>query len=192
MPDLSFPVAERRSYTTPILIAFGVLAIAVGIFFWRTPMRAVEVSVPHSATVPTHTVYPVDTKLVGVPPPAEDVFYVLATLRIHNHLRVPIFIKDVTGTFTAQDDSVVTSSAVEKNDLPNLYLTFPKLKSLSSTPLYRDSTIQPGADGEGMVVLAFPINQDTWDKRKSASITVDVYHQGQFTTEIPKATPATK
>jgi hypothetical protein len=192
MADISFSQAERRSYAIPALIAFAILLIGVGIFFWRTPMRAVDLSVPRTATMPTHTVFATGTKLVGAADSAEDVYYVLATLHIHNNLRVPIFIKDITGTFTSADDAVVTSSAVEKADLPNLYVSFPALKPLSSTPLYRESSIQPGGDGEGMVVFGFPIDQATWDKRKSATITVDLYHPGQFTTEIAKTAPSAK
>lgn len=186
MPDLSFSQAERRSFTVPALLAVAVLAIVVGIFFWRTPLRAADVTVAHAATLPTHTVFHTDTRLVGVRDPAEDAFYVVATVHIHNRLHVPLFIKDVTGTFTGPDDSATNTSAVEKNDLDNLFLTFPKLKPLSSAPLLRETSIQPGADAEGMVILEFPIDQDTWNKRKSAAITVDFYHQGQFTTEIPK------
>jgi hypothetical protein len=186
MPDLTFSQAERRSYTVPALIALAVLAIAAGIFFWRTPLRAVDITVHHTATLPTHTVFPTATKLVGVPDSYEDAFYVVATVHIHNRLKVPVFIKDITGTLTATDDSTLAASAAEKTDLPNLYVTFPKIKPLTSTPLYRETTIQPGADTEGMVILNFPIDQAAWDKRKSASITIDFYHQGQFTTEIPK------
>jgi hypothetical protein len=186
MPDLTFSQAERRSYTVPALIALAVLAIGIGIFFWRTPLRAVDITVPRTATLPTHTIFPVDTKLVGVPDHAEDAFYVVATVHIHNRLKVPLFIKDITGALTAPDDSTLAASAAEKTDLPNLYITFPKIKPLTSTPLYRETTIQPGAEAEGMVILDFPIDQATWDKRKSATITVDFYHQGQFTAEIPK------
>ena len=192
MPDLSFSQAERRSYTVPALIALAILGIGIGIFFWRTPLRAVDVTVPRAAILPTHTVFPSGTRVVGMPDPAEDAFYVVAAVRVHNRLRVPIFIKDITGTFTASDDSVLTASAAEKADLPNLYITFPKIQSLTSTPLYRETTIRPGADAEGMVIVDFPITQDLWDKRKSASITLDLYHQGQFTADIPKAAPASK
>jgi hypothetical protein len=186
MSNLTFSQAERRSYTVPILIAVAVLAIAAAVFFWRTPFRAIDVTVPRTAILPTHTIFPTATKLVGVPDPAEDAFYVVATVHIHNRLKIPIFIKDITGALTASDDSVLAASAAEKTDLPNLYVTFPKIKPLTSTPLYRETTIQPGADAEGMVILDFPIDQATWDKRKSASVTVDFYHHGQFTAEIPK------
>ena len=192
MPDLTFSQAERRSYTAPALIALAILGIGIGVFFWRTPLRAVDVTVPHVAILPTHTVFPSGTRVVGMPDPAEDAFYVVATVHVHNRLRVPVFIKDITGTLTASDDSVLTASAAEKTDLPNLYITFPNIKPLTSAPLYRETTIQPGADAEGMVIVDFPITQEVWDKRKSASITLDLYHQGQFTADIPKAAPASR
>ena len=193
MPDLSFSQAERRSFVVPALLAFAVLAVVVGIFFWRTPLRAVDLSVPHIATLPTHTVFPTATRVIGMEDSAEDAFYVLATVHIHNNLHVPLFLKDITGTFIGPDNTAITSSAVEKSDLDNVYAAFPRLKPLSSTPLFRETTIQPGADAEGMIILNFPVNQDTWNKRKSATITLDFYHQGQFSTDIPKqSAPATK
>ena len=192
MADLSFSQAERRSFTVPLLLGLAVLAAVVGFFFWRTPMRVADVSIPHVATLPTHTVFPSATRIVGMQDPAEDVFYVLATVRIHNNLHVPIFVKDITGTLVAPDETEITASAVEKNELSNLFTAFPKLKPLSSTPLYRETTIEPGADGEGMVILNFPVDQDAWNKRKSASITLDLYHQGSVTTAIPSTAPASK
>ena len=185
MADLSFSQAERRSFTVPALLALAVLAVVAGIFFWRTPLRPIDLNVTQTRTLPTHTVFPTTTRLVGVPDPAEDAFYVLATVHIHNRLHVPLFLKDITGTLTAADGTAISTSAVEKNDLPNLYLAFPKLKPLSSTPLYRETTIQPGADGGGMVILDFPISQNDWATHKAVSVTLDFYHQGKFTTEIP-------
>jgi hypothetical protein len=186
MPDLSFSQAERRNFTVPALIALAILGVALGIFFWLTPFRTADLTVTHTATVPTHTVFATNTRLVGVPDPAEDAFYVLSTVHIHNRLHVPLFIKDITGTLTEPDDSALTASAIEKNELPNLYVTFPQLKPLSSAPLLRETTIQPGADAEGMVILEFPVGQNEWSKRKSATVTVDFYHQGPFTIEIPR------
>jgi len=192
MADLSFSQAERRSFTGPVLLALAVLAAAIGIFFWSTPLHPVDVSISRVATLPTHTVFPTATRIVGMEDPAEDAFFVLATVHIHNSLHVPLFVKDITGTLIAPDQTGITTSAVEKADLPNIYVSFPKLKPLSSNPLYRETTIQPGTDAEGMVVLSFPVNQNAWNARKSASITVDFYHQGKFTAEIPSSAPASK
>jgi hypothetical protein len=186
MPDLSFSQAERRSFTVPALIAVAILAVIGGILFLRTPLRAADLAVTHTVTLPTHTVFPTETKLVGAQEAAEDAFFVLTTVHIHNRLRVPLFINDITGELTAPDGSVLSASAVEKSDLPNVFISFPKLKPLASAPLLRESSIPAGGDAEGMVMLSFPVAPEVWATRKSAAVTVDFYHQGSFTTEIPR------
>jgi hypothetical protein len=186
MPDLSFYPAKRRSFTVPALIAFAILAVIGGILYLRTPLRAADLSVTHTATLPTHAVFATETKLVGAQEAAEDAFFVLATVHIHNRLRVPLFINDITGVLTGPDGSVLTASAVEKSDLPNVFISFPKLKPLASAPLLRESSIPAGGDAEGMVMLSFPVAPAVWESRKSAAVTVDFYHQGSFTTEIPR------
>ena len=117
------------------------------------------------------------------------------TLRLEDRLRLPLFLKDFTASLTpANPDGTpgeaITSSAVEKLDVPNLYLSFPALKSLAqqqgSPLLLRDTQIEPGKSAEGMVLLHFPASQSTWDSRKTASLTIDFYHQQPMTIEIPK------
>jgi hypothetical protein len=185
MSDLSFAQAERRSYALPAVLGFLILAAGVGAFLWRMPLRVADLTVTHSATLPTHTVFPTETRVVGAQDAAEDAFYVVVTAHIHNRLKVPISINDITGSITMPDGNVLTTSAVEKNDLPNVYLSFPKLKPLSSAPLLRESTVAPGGDAEGMVLLSFPIAEAQWKQRKSASVTVELYHQGSVTGAIP-------
>ncbi len=73
----------------------------------------------------------------------------------------------------------------QEKDLPNIYTSFPALKSLASRPLLRETLIAPGASAEGMVLLQFPITQDVWNHRKSAVLNVDLYHQGNFPVSIP-------
>jgi hypothetical protein len=124
--------------------------------------------------------------IVGSQAQAEEELYVLATVRIDDKLRLPLFLKDLTGTLTTADGSVVTTSAVEKNDLAGLYITFPALKPLVSAPLLRETEIPPGQHAEGMVLLHFPVDQATWDQRKSAIVTIDLNHQDSLTVEIPK------
>lgn len=186
MPDLSFSQAERRSYAVPAVIALAVLAVFAGFLLWRTPLRTADVTVTRTATLPTHTVFAVNTKLVGAHDSAEDAFYVLATVHIHNRLRVPLYISDITGVLTAPDDAALSTSAIEKSDLPSLYLSFPTLKALASAPLLRDTAIAPGSDAEGMVILSFPVTPDVWASRKSATVTIEFSHQGAMTAEIPK------
>ena len=186
MSELTFSQAERRSFLVPALIALAVLALAFGGVYLYMPHRVADLSVTHMAILPTHTVFHTDTKLVGAQPDAQDVVYVLATVRIDDRLHVPLFISDFTGTMTTADGAEVTGTALQKGDLDNVYITFPALKPLATAPLVRESTIQPGDHAEGMVLLNFPVSEADWKNRQSASIAVEFYHQGQFTVDIPK------
>lgn len=186
MAELTFPQSERRNFLVPALIVLLIVAIAFALIFFFTPRRIADLAVTHTAILPTHTVFKTESKLVGHEDQVQDDLYVLTTLRIDDKLRLPLFINNITANFTAADDSVTTTSAAEKNDLPNLYTTFPALKPLASAPLLRETAIQPGDHAEGMVLLHFPVTEADWNQRKSATVTIDFYHQGPFTVTIPK------
>jgi hypothetical protein len=186
MSDLSFAQPERRSFLLPALIAIVVLAIVIGIVYSFIPHRVADLTLTHVAVLPTHTVFKSDSKVVGQQAPFEDDLYILATVRIDNRLRVPLTLDDITGAITAPDGAETTTSAIQKNDLPNLYVVFPALVPLASAPLLRKSIIQPAGRAEGMVLLHYPIAQAEWDQRKSASITLDFYHQDPITVPLPK------
>jgi hypothetical protein len=189
MSELTFSQSERRNFTGPILIALAVLAIAGVAIYLYIPKSVATLTITHTAILPTHTVYKSDSKVVGHQDQAQDDLYVLATVHIDNHLRVPLFINDITATLTPPDDvggEPLNSSAIEKKDLDNLYITFPALKPLASDPLVRESSIAPRSSAEGMVLLHFPSTEADWNNRKSAVVTIDFYHQGPFTVTIPK------
>jgi hypothetical protein len=186
MADFTFSQPERRSFLRPALIAAAVLGGVFALVFLLNPHRIADLAVTHTAVLATHTVFNGGSMVVGSQSQAEDDLYVLATVRIDDRLKLPLFIKDITGTLTLPDDSVATASAVEKNDLANLYVTFPKLQPLASSPLLRESAIAPGQHAEGMVLLHYPTTQAVWEQRKSATVTIDFYHQGELTVTIPK------
>jgi hypothetical protein len=186
MTDIAFSQPERRNYLIPALIVAVIVAIAFALIYFFTPHRIADLTVTHTAILPTHTVFKTESKLVGHEDQIQDDLYVLATVRIDDKLKLPVFIKDITATLTTADDTVIDTSAIEKTDLDNLYITFPKLKPLASAPLLRESTIEPGGSAEGMVLLHFPITEADWNNRKSVTITIDLYHQGSQTVTIPK------
>ena len=82
---------------------------------------------------------------------------------------------------------IADTSAIEKNDFDNLYTTFPQLKPFASSPLLRETAIQPNDHAEGMVLLHFPVTQAQWDQRTSATVTITTYSQGDLTVTIPKS-----
>ncbi len=187
MSELTFSQPERRSFLAPLLIAFVVVG-AIFSYIYLRPHRIADISVSKPAVVPEHTVYKSLSKVVGHEDEAQDDLYVVTTVRIDNRLKIPLTINEITGTLTPADESVdpITSTAVEKSDLDNLYITFPALKPLSSAPLLRETAIEPGGHAEGMVLLHFPITKDDWDKSKSASVTINFYHQDPLTVPLPK------
>ncbi len=176
MATLSFPQSERRNLLPPILIALVVLGVAFFLYNRLNPNVRPQIIATHTNIYGAHTVIKSESLLVGRDQ-AQDDLYVVTTLHIDNPLKFPLYLRDFIGTLITADGQLLTSSAVQKNDLPNLYTSFPDVKKLASTPLYRETTIPPGQSAEGMVLLHFSADKDAWDHRKSASVTVDFYHQ---------------
>jgi hypothetical protein len=83
------------------------------------------------------------------------------------------------------DGEKIETSAVQKTDLENLYTSFPALRPLASEPLLRDTLIDSGKAAEGMVLLHFPVTEEVWNHRRSATLHVAFYHQGRISVVIP-------
>ena len=185
MADPTFSQSDRPNLTTPILLALLVLGVAGYLIYHFTPHTTADLRITHTSTWQAHTVFKSDTILVGQDK-AEDATYVLATLRIDDRLRLPLFLKDFTATLTTADGQTLTTAAAEQSDLQPLLTTFPQLKALATAPLLRDTQIDPGHSAEGMIILQFPITQDAWNKRQSATLSVDFYHQAPQIVTLPK------
>jgi hypothetical protein len=181
MSELTFSSQpQRRSFLVPAAIVTVIVAIGFALIYFFTPHSVAVLTVTHTAVLPEHTVFKSNT-IVVAPDQSQDDLYVLTTVRVEDKLKLPLFIKDLTGTLTT-DQGDTNTSAVE-----NLYITFPALTPLASAPLLRESTIDPGKSAEGMVLLHFPIDKATWDQRKSAIVTIEFYHQDPISVTIPKS-----
>src|ERR1700733_4965787 len=175
--DLKFAQPARRNLLAPVLLAFLILGIVLALLITFTPHRTADLTITHTAVYHVHTVLKSHPIVVGNQH-TEDDLYVLTTLRIDDRLHLPLFLKDFTATLTTGEGEQITTSAVEKQDLDNVYTSFPELKPLSSEPLLRDIMIGPGQSAEGMILLHFPVTKEVWDHRRSAVLNVDLYHQG--------------
>jgi hypothetical protein len=178
VPDLQFAQPVRRNLLVPVLLAFLILGIVLALVLKFTPHKTADLAVTRTSVYQAHTVFKSDTIVVGNQH-TEDDLYVVTTLHIDDRLDLPLFIKDYTATLTTADGEEVTTSAVEKRDLDNVYASFPDLKALASDALLRDTMISPGQSAEGMILLHFPVTKDAWDHRRRAVLNVDLYHQGQ-------------
>jgi hypothetical protein len=187
--DLKFAQPARRNLLVPVLLAFLILGIVLALVLKFTPHKTADLSITRTTIYPTHTVFKSDS-IVVANQHTEDTLYVLTTLRIDDRLHLPLFLKDFTATLTTAEGEEITTSAVEKQDLDNVYTSFPELKPLASEPLLRDTMISPGQSAEGMILLHFPVTKEVWDHRRSAVLNVDLYHQGEQEILIGRASEA--
>jgi len=118
--DLKFAQPARRNLLAPVLLAFLILGIVLALLLRFTPHRTADLTIVRTTIYPTHTVFKSDS-IVIANQHAEDTLYVLTTLRIDDRLHLPLFLKDFTATLTTGDGEEVTTSAVEKPDLENVY-----------------------------------------------------------------------
>lgn len=186
MSEPTFAQPERRSYLVPILVALVALALACVIAVHFFPATTVNIDHIQTDIVDTHTVF-ASHSIVLAAKESEDVLYVVETLKVDNQLRMHIFLDDFQLTLTNPDGKQLTVKATQKNDLPTLRSSFPKLAPLLVTPLLRETSIEPARAAQGAVVFALPIPKAMWDARKSAVIQVDVYHQPSLYLTVPKA-----
>jgi hypothetical protein len=176
--ELKFAQPARRNLLAPVLLAFLILGIILALLLRFTPHKTADLTVTHTAVYPVHTVFTSDSIVVGNQH-TEDNLYVLTNLRIDDRLHLPLFLKDFTATLTTAEGEEITTSAIEKRDLDNVYTSFPDLKALATEPLLRETMIAPGQSAQGMVLLHFPVTQAVWDHRRSAVLNIDLYHQGE-------------
>lgn len=161
-----------------------VLGIAIALVVRFTPHRVADLEITHASIYPSHLVFKADALVVGGDR-TEDQLYIVANVRITDRLNLPLFLKDFTATLTTAEGEKIETSAAEKTDLPAIYSAFPALKAMASEPLLRETLIRPSNSAEGMILIHFPVNMDTWNRRKSAVLHIDFYHQGPLSITIP-------
>jgi hypothetical protein len=169
-----------------VLLAFLILGIVLALLLRFTPHRTADLTIVRTAIYPTHTVFKSDSIIVANQH-TEDALYVVTTLRIDDRLHLPLFLKDFTATLTTAEGEQITTSAIEKLDLENVYTSFPGLRPLASEPLLRDTMISPGQSAEGMILLHFAVTKEVWDHRRNAMLNLDLYHQGEQSVLIGRA-----
>ena len=150
-------------------------------------------SVARVSAYSSHLVFKSESIVVGAQT-TQDTVYALVTVRMTDRLRLPLFLKNFTATLTTSDGAETEPvSAVQKPDLPQVFATFPAVAKLASAqgspPLYRETRIEPGETVEGWVLLEFPVDGKRWNERRSATLTIDLYHQPALRVAIPASAP---
>ncbi|WP_089838854.1 hypothetical protein [Granulicella pectinivorans] len=185
MPDLNFSQPERTNPLKNILIAAVVLAVVAALVFYFNPRDTATLSLSNTNVVGTRTHFKSDSIVVSQTPAGQDDLYILTTLQVDDHLRLPIQINTITATITSKDDAQSTTSAINVTDLPAVFGAFQQLKPLAAPPLLRETVVNPGNSASGQLVFHFPFSKAMYDDRKSAVITLELYHQKPISITIP-------
>lgn len=179
-----------------MILAILVLAAVAFAVMHYTPHSTADARVTRTDVYQSHVVFK-SNSIVLNSDQAQDDLYVLATLRLTDRLRLPLFLKDFQASFnpgSPAETVQLSTSAIEKPDLANLFASFPALKKVAGAqgtgPLYRETKIDPGQTAEGYIVLHFPGTKDLWDKRQNATISIDLYHQAPLKVDIPNLNPS--
>ncbi len=168
-----------------MLVIAGIVMTAVGVaVYMLNPRKTAEITVQKTEVFAPHTEFkqtPSSSQIVGAAAASEDDVYVVATLRIQDKLRLPIFLTNTSSTMTNEDGSTLEATVVPPLDLPRLEQTFPQIVPLVSAPapppLEFEDAIAAGTTRAGTVVLLFPqTTEKQWRAKKSATLTVHLAH----------------
>jgi hypothetical protein len=184
-PELQIVSPEDENNPLPkILIAAAVMVVIGVAIFLLNPTKTAELSVQKVDLFAPHTVMNAAEgggQVVGVAQSAEDDLYVVATLKITDKLRLPIFVDSYEATLVTSSGTTLDGTVVAGPLLPKVGLTFPQLLPLvnppAATPIKFDDAVQPGETKVGSVVLLFPqASEQVWREKKSATLTLTLSH----------------
>jgi hypothetical protein len=184
-PDLTLAPPPDNHRLIPMLVIAGIVMTAVCVaVYMLNPRKTAEITVQKTEVFAPHTEFkqtPSSSQIVGAAAASEDDVYVVATLRIQDKLRLPIFLTNTSATMTNEDGSTLDATVVPPLDLPRLEQTFPQIVPLVSAPapppLEFEDAIAAGTTRAGTVVLLFPqTTEKQWRAKKSATLTVHLAH----------------
>ena len=154
----------------PVVIALVAVAIVIAIFVAGT-------SAPKAGG-----------KILGVYAadiPGGNRTMVTIQLSVENRDKKPLWIQGVRVQLKPADqkagDAPLEDTAASASDLNRYLQAFPDLAVHKADPLPLDQKIQPGGSLQGMVLVAFPVAKDAFDKRQSLKVIVQPFDHEAIT-----------
>jgi hypothetical protein len=90
-----------------------------------------------------------------------------------------LYIKDIRAEITTPSGSFVDDAA-NAADYERYLAAYPDLRPVVKDALKVETKIPAGASTEGTVLVNFPVNKDTFDKRSGVSVTIIPYDNGSI------------
>lgn len=101
---------------------------------------------------------------------------VAINVTVRNIGQKPLWIHELSAGVDT-DKGKFTDHAASAVDFDRYFQAYPPLKERALPALMPEMKIAPGGEQKGTIIVSFPVNQDTFNKRKSLSVTVLPYDQ---------------
>jgi len=101
---------------------------------------------------------------------------VAVNVTVRNIGQKPLWIHEISAGVDT-DKGKFTDTAASAVDFDRYYQAYPMLKQHALPALMPEMKLAPGGEKSGTVIVSFPVNEDTFNKRKSLSVTVEPYDQ---------------
>ncbi len=162
----------------PVLAAAAVIAVAVFIFSRQTSKPATSGAITRVVAAELPAPPPARAAKRGhtpaSPQPEKSVMAVVH-LRLENKSERPLTLRNISVRLEVPGGQIEEDQAASAVDHDRYLQAFPDLLPHKIAALPPDTKIAPGAQQEGMVMFAFPVSRQSFDQRKSLTVTVELY-----------------
>lgn len=194
MSDLKIAPASSSGILLPLTLAAVALGAVAGAVFYLNPHKVADLKVAGIETYAPHTTFSaVDGPtahgmhvLGAATTTSEDDLYVIATVRLTDHLSQPLTITGATARVTFADGSEAEASLMSSTDLKRLEVIFPDLGQHAVAPIMDGEEVAGGQTRVGTLVLSFPgQTAAAWHNKKTATLTVDLLNRDSQKVLLP-------
>jgi hypothetical protein len=109
--------------------------------------------------------------------PGQNTTMVAVTVTLHNNGDRPLWIHTIKVQLADADGKTLDDEAASAVDFERYFQAFPALKKNTQPALAPEAKLLPGAEQEGTIIVSFPGARDSFDKRKSLTVTIQPYDQ---------------
>ncbi|MBT9330217.1 hypothetical protein [Paracidobacterium acidisoli] len=101
---------------------------------------------------------------------------ILTPVRISNVGQKPLNITEMYAVLK-MGNSEYRSFDISASDFPRVFKYYPELSSFADQqPVLRNTTLQPGAAVQGLLIFNYPLSFDQWNQRQSFKVTISFAH----------------
>jgi hypothetical protein len=108
-----------------------------------------------------------------------DQVLVFARVKLINQSKNPLVLQDVLANIR-QADGILSVSAGSAGQYDEVFLAYPELGALHSSPLSPRATIEPGQSMEGTAFWIFRMTRQEWEARKDLNFTFKFQYQANL------------